>query len=44
MLNLTLEGKTTTFTLKVGKETPSESTSQHGKARTLAVPLLELKN
>jgi len=27
MLNLTLEGEITTLTRKVGKETPSESTS-----------------
>jgi len=44
MLNLTLEGETTTLTRTVGNETRSESTSRHGKARTSAVPLLELKN
>jgi len=44
MLNLTLEGEATMLTRKVGNETPSESTSQHGKARTSAIPLLKLKN
>jgi len=44
MLNLTLEGETTTLAREVGNETRSESTSQHGKARTSAIPLIELKN
>ena len=38
MLNFTLENETTTLTRPVANETPSESTSQHGKARTSSVP------